>query len=138
MPTLFRHIKKTSQPFWPVKVGITSDSGRRTCYGGPGSLGFEDFDANLFASWGVDFLHYENCDGAEVPARIKYTTMAKALNATGTQIYFSVDNWGNENINQWGPEIVQSWTTAKPMAIYPSQNNTWQSVRHNFFRNMQY
>ena len=125
LPTLIRHVKRTSKPFYPVKIGITSDSGKKTCYGGPGSLGYEQFDAELFASWGIDFLHYENCDGAEVPAKVKYTNMANALNSTGASIYFSVDNWGNEGITKWGPSIVQSWSTAKPMAIYPSQNNTW-------------
>jgi len=84
LSTFFRHVKKTSKPFTPIKLGITSDSGKKTCYGGPGSLGFEKFDAELFASWGVEYLHYANCDGAEVPAKIKYTNMANALNSTGS------------------------------------------------------
>ena len=36
-----------------------------SCYlftaGRPGSLGYEAFDANTYASWGVDYLKYDNC-----------------------------------------------------------------------------
>ena len=54
--------------------------------GGPGGLGHEEIDAKTYASWGVDFLKYDNCN---VPANEtaigpipRYTAMSKALNAT--------------------------------------------------------
>ena len=38
-----------------------SDAGKYTCGGYAGSLGYETVDANTFASWGVDYLKYDNC-----------------------------------------------------------------------------
>ena len=40
------------------KIGIYSDAAEMTCAGYPGSLGFEEQDAKLWASWGIDFLKY--------------------------------------------------------------------------------
>lgn len=34
----------------------------KQCAGYPGSLGYETVDANTFASWGVDYLKYDNCN----------------------------------------------------------------------------
>ena len=39
-----------------LKFGLYSDAGTATCAGRPGSLGFEEQDAALYASWGVDYL----------------------------------------------------------------------------------
>jgi len=38
------------------KIGIYSDAADLTCGSHPGSYGFEDQDAHLWASWGFDFL----------------------------------------------------------------------------------
>jgi alpha-galactosidase len=67
------------------------DAGFYTCVGNrPGSLGYETQDANTYATWGVDFLKYDNClnDGTE-PA-VRYPVMRDALNATGRPIFFSM------------------------------------------------
>ena len=34
------------------------------CVGRPGSLGYETKDAMSYASWGVDYLKYDNCNNA--------------------------------------------------------------------------
>ncbi|KAK6131844.1 hypothetical protein DH2020_034418 [Rehmannia glutinosa] len=44
-----------------LKLGIYSDAGAFTCQVRPGSLFHESDDAKLFASWGVDYLKYDNC-----------------------------------------------------------------------------
>ncbi|KAF8389534.1 hypothetical protein HHK36_024049 [Tetracentron sinense] len=45
-----------------LKIGIYGDAGTLTCSKKmPGSLGFEEQDANIFASWGIDYLKYDNC-----------------------------------------------------------------------------
>ncbi|KAF8009884.1 hypothetical protein BT93_J0763 [Corymbia citriodora subsp. variegata] len=44
-----------------LKLGIYSDAGIFTCQVRPGSLYHENDDAELFASWGVDYLKYDNC-----------------------------------------------------------------------------
>lgn len=41
--------------------GMYSDAGKYTCGGFAGSLGYEEVDANTWASWGVDYLKYDNC-----------------------------------------------------------------------------
>ncbi|KAK4506334.1 hypothetical protein PRZ48_000064 [Zasmidium cellare] len=43
------------------KVGIYSSAGSGTCAGYPGSIGYEQVDAATFASWGIDYLKYDNC-----------------------------------------------------------------------------
>jgi len=44
-----------------LKLGIYSDAGIMTCQGFPGSLMYEQQDAEAFAEWGVDLLKYDNC-----------------------------------------------------------------------------
>ncbi|PVH74672.1 glycoside hydrolase family 27 protein [Cadophora sp. DSE1049] len=44
-----------------LKIGIYSSAGTGTCAGYPASLGYESLDAATFASWGIDYLKYDNC-----------------------------------------------------------------------------
>lgn len=44
-----------------LKFGMYSSAGILTCARYPGSLGYEQKDADVFASWGVDYLKYDNC-----------------------------------------------------------------------------
>ena len=44
-----------------LKVGIYSSAGTETCGGYPASIGKESLDAATFASWGIDYLKYDNC-----------------------------------------------------------------------------
>ena len=44
-----------------LKLGIYSSPGPRTCAGYVGSLGHETQDAQLYASWGIDYLKYDLC-----------------------------------------------------------------------------
>jgi hypothetical protein len=50
-PKLTAH---TLPPILGVNFGIYSDEGTKTCGGYPGSKGYEQVDADTFASWGVD------------------------------------------------------------------------------------
>ena len=98
------------------KFGIYSDSGTLHCGGGgPGGLGHEEIDAKTYASWGVDFLKYDNCN---VPANEtaigpipRYTAMSKALNATGRPIFFAMCEWGDADPATWGAAVANSWRT---------------------------
>jgi alpha-galactosidase len=63
-----------------LKFGIYSDAGVKTCGGRAGSYGYETNDANDYASWGVDYLKYDNCNNQNVPAKGRYITMRNALN----------------------------------------------------------
>lgn len=76
---------------------------------------------------GTDYLKYDNCYKGNVPAITRYSTMSDALNATGRPIYFSVCNWGEDNVWQWANEIANSWRTTGDI------NNNFQSMKYNFY-----
>ncbi|MFC9634603.1 glycoside hydrolase family 27 protein [Streptomyces mirabilis] len=94
-----------------LKLGIYEDAGTATCAGYPGSLGHETTDAQSFASWGVDYLKYDNCNNTGAPARSRYTAMRDALAATGRPILYSLCNWGQDNVWTWGADVGNSWRT---------------------------
>jgi alpha-galactosidase len=94
--------------------GMYSDAGKYTCGGYAGSLGYETIDANTFASWGVDYLKYDNCfnmgqAGNQMISSARYEVMANALNATGRPILYSLCNWGEDYPWNWGSTIANSW-----------------------------
>ena len=81
--------------------GMYSSAGTYTCGGYAGSLGYEDIDAKTFASWGVDYLKYDNCfnegqTGTPLITYNRYKKMSDALNATGRPILYSMCNWGED------------------------------------------
>ena len=79
-----------------LKLGIYETPNTRTCvgiYGGiaatvaVGSLGHETADAQTFASWGVDYLKYDKCQGP----LSAFAVMRDALRATGRSIFYSIN-----------------------------------------------
>jgi alpha-galactosidase len=79
-----------------LKLGIYETPNTRTCvgiYGGVaatvavGSLGSETTDAQTFASWGIDYLKYDKCQG-QLSA---FAVMRDALRATGRPIFYSIN-----------------------------------------------
>jgi alpha-galactosidase len=105
-----------------LKFGIYETPNTVTCvgiYGGIsptvaiGSLGHEAQDAMTFASWGVDFLKYDLCNGE----RSSFTTMRDALRATGRPIVYSInpgDGGGYpQNTPGWDPiGVANMWRFA--------------------------
>ena len=75
-----------------LKFGLYSCAGSKTCQGRPGSLGFEEIDANTYAKWNVDFLKYDNCYSDGTSSKVRYPVMAKALanNKYNYPIFFSM------------------------------------------------
>lgn len=96
-----------------LKFGIYTSAGTRTCdtAGFPGGLGHEQADANLFASFGVDYLKYDNCNNQGVDARKRYTDMADALRNTGRPIVFSLCEWGQNKPWEWAAPLGHLWRT---------------------------
>ncbi|KAK0574353.1 hypothetical protein LWI29_022355 [Acer saccharum] len=95
-----------------LKLGIYSSAGYYTCSKQmPGSLGYEEQDAKQFASWGVDYLKYDNCytDGSK--PTIRYPVMTRALMNAGRPIYFSLCEWGDLHPALWGSPVGNSWRT---------------------------
>nr|WP_137813592.1 NPCBM/NEW2 domain-containing protein [Gandjariella thermophila] len=96
-----------------LKFGLYSSAGTKTCdsAGFPGALGHERQDAALWASWGVDYLKYDNCNNQGVDARQRYTAMRDALAATGRPILFSICEWGQNQPWTWAQNVGNSWRT---------------------------
>jgi alpha-galactosidase len=96
-----------------LKFGIYTSAGTKTCNtaGFPGGLNNEQRDANLFASWGVDYLKYDNCNNQGVDARQRYTKMRDALAATGRPIVFSICEWGQNQPWTWAQNVGNLWRT---------------------------
>jgi alpha-galactosidase len=96
-----------------LKFGIYSDAGTQTCGRQPGSFGFEDKDARLFAAWGADYLKYDYCfcvdrlsaNNDYKMAIERYKRMGDALKATGRPIVFSICEWGPRSPWLWGKEV---------------------------------
>ncbi|KAJ4709973.1 Alpha-galactosidase [Melia azedarach] len=95
-----------------LKLGIYSSAGYYTCSKQmPGSLGHEETDARTFASWGIDYLKYDNCytDGSKPMER--YPVMTRALMKAGRPIYYSLCEWGDMHPSLWGFQVGNSWRT---------------------------
>jgi alpha-galactosidase len=105
-----------------LKFGIYSDAAEMTCAGYPGSYGYEEQDAHLWASWGVDFLKYDYCHAPadQATAIERYTRMGSALKNCGREILFSLCEWGGRSPHLWGRkagghmwratgDVIDSW-----------------------------
>jgi alpha-galactosidase len=90
-----------------LKIGIYSDAAELTCGGYPGSYGYEEQDAALWASWGIDFLKYDYCNVPEdqATAIARYRRMGDALEATGREFVFSLCEWGGRAPHLWGKSV---------------------------------
>ncbi|XWS68406.1 hypothetical protein CRYUN_Cryun04dG0087400 [Craigia yunnanensis] len=106
-----------------LKLGIYSDAGHFTCSKRmPGSLGHEEQDAKTFASWGIDYLKYDNChnDGSNPIER--YPVMTRALMKAGRPIFYSLCEWGDMHPAKWGAHVGNSWRTTNDIS------DTWDSM----------
>ncbi|KAJ1403982.1 Glycosyl hydrolase, all-beta [Sesbania bispinosa] len=118
-----------------LKLGIYSDAGNLTCSKRmPGSLGHEEQDAKTFASWGIDYLKYDNCENNDISVKERYPTMSQALLNTGWPIFFSMCEWGREDPATWAKSVGNSWRTTTDivdswtsMTSIADQNDKWAS-----------
>ncbi|MFE2105047.1 NPCBM/NEW2 domain-containing protein [Kitasatospora sp. NPDC059463] len=107
-----------------LKFGIYSSAGDHTCdvKGFPGGLGHEQQDADLWASWGVDYLKYDNCHNQGADAQTRYRTMGEALKRTGRPILYSICEWGSTGPWNWAQPVGNSWRTTGDIS------DNWQSM----------
>ncbi|MBG6137660.1 NPCBM/NEW2 domain-containing protein [Longispora fulva] len=110
-----------------LKFGLYTSAGTKTCNGAdgfPGGLDHEQQDANLFASWGVDYLKYDNCNNQGVDAQVRYKRMRDALQATGRPIAYSICEWGRSDpkVWTWGEPVGNLWRTTGDIS------DTWSSM----------
>ncbi|QMV19284.1 glycoside hydrolase family 27 protein [Granulicella sp. 5B5] len=105
-----------------LKFGIYSSPGPHTCARYEGSYGHEQQDADLYASWGVDYLKYDLCsyrelmsagaadhpndpDYANKMMKAAYVKMHEALEKTGRPIVFSLCQYGWDDVWTWGASV---------------------------------
>jgi alpha-galactosidase len=111
------------------KIGIYSDAADRTCGGHPGSYGFEDQDAQLWAAWGIDFLKYDYCNAPtdQATASERYSRMGEALRKTGRNFLFSLCEWGGRSPHLWGRSVGgHMWRVSGD--VFDSWINIWMST----------
>ena len=123
-----------------LKFGIYSSPGPKTCARYAASYAFEQKDADLYASWGVDYLKYDLCSfgtlmdaaKAEHPEdpeignkmmKAAYVKMRAALDQTGRPIVFSLCQYGLDDVWTWGPSVGGNlWRTTGDI------NDTWDRM----------
>ncbi|KAJ0695121.1 putative alpha-galactosidase [Helianthus annuus] len=105
-----------------LKLGIYSSAGVFTCQVRPGSLFYENDDAATWASWGVDYLKYDNCFNLGIKPIDRYPPMRDALNSTGRKIFYSLCEWGEDDPALWAGNVGNSWRTTDDI------NDTWASM----------
>jgi alpha-galactosidase len=124
-----------------LKFGIYSSPGPHTCARFEGSYGHEQQDADLYASWGVDYLKYDLCgfrelmaagtadhpndpDFANAMMKASYVKIRKALDKTGRPIVLSLCQYGWDDVWTWGASVGGNlWrTTGDIQDNYPSMS----------------
>ncbi|KAL8171439.1 hypothetical protein V2J09_023243 [Rumex salicifolius] len=105
-----------------LKLGIYSDAGVFTCQVRPGSLYYENSDAEQFASWGVDYLKYDNCYNLGIAPKERYPPMRDALSATNRSIFYSLCEWGVDDPALWADKVGNSWRTTDDIS------DSWASM----------
>jgi alpha-galactosidase len=116
-----------------LKIGIYSSPGPKTCAGYEGSYQHEEQDAKTYAKWGIDYLKYDWCSASQVyditPEHGKdtmiaaYTKMGNALADSGRKIFYSLCQYGQNNVEEWGERVGGNlWRTTGDI------NDSWASM----------
>ena len=121
-----------------LKFGIYSSPGEYTCGGYLGSLDQEKLDAEVWNSWGVDYLKYDWCgyskifdagrDKSEAAYIRPYLKMQQFLREQPRDIFYSLCQYGWGKVWEWGAFIdANSWRTSNDI------NDTWDSLYESGF-----
>ncbi len=94
-----------------LKFGLYTDAGPKTCEGRPGSLGYEEVDANTYAEWGVDYVKVDWCHSDSLSAPVQYAKVRQAFDDSGRDMVLSICEWGRNLPWEWAGEIGQLWRT---------------------------
>jgi alpha-galactosidase len=110
-----------------LKLGIYSGPGRLTCASYLASYGHEEQDAKTWAAWGIDYLKYDWCSarGLYKPEEMKgaYLFMGQALRKTGRPIVYSLCQYGEQDVGEWGAAAGGNlWRTTSDI------RDQWQSM----------
>ncbi len=108
-----------------LKFGIYSDAGSGTCQNRPGSQGHKFQDALMYAKWGVDYLKFDWCHTETRNPQEAYTTMNRALQASGRPIVLSICEWGKNQPWVWGRGIGNLWRTTDDISDHWQLKRRW-------------
>jgi alpha-galactosidase len=121
-----------------LKAGLYSSPGPWTCGGCTGSWHHEQQDAARYAAWGFDYLKYDlctyhdvmpDCEKSLVPAQEPYRLMGDFLKQQPRDIVFSLCQYGELNVWQWGGSVGgNSWRTTGDIS------DSWSSMSGIGFR----
>ena len=134
-----------------LKFGIYEDAGTSTCGGYPGSEGHWQQDADLFASWGVDYVKLDGCN-VPTPAgetdeqayHATYAAMSQALLDSGRKMVFSISApayfegtsaW--DSVIGWSAQLGNLWREGDDIALgQESGDAKWSSILNNYSYNV--
>jgi alpha-galactosidase len=112
-----------------LKAGIYLGCGLLTYNDKPGSLGYEQQDADLIAAMGFDLLKYDRrCLPEDPPGRsskTEYILMSQALRNTGRPILFSLCEHGGSEPWTWAAEVGHMWRTTPDIKDCFEGEYTW-------------
>lgn len=134
-----------------LKFGIYEDAGTTTCGGYPGSLDHWQQDADLFATWAVDYVKLDGCNVPVKPGeteeqsyRDTYTAMSRALLNTHRRMVFSISapayfqgtpNW--DSVIRWSAPLGNLWREGADIALgQASGAEKWASITYNYGYNV--
>jgi alpha-galactosidase len=114
-----------------LKLGIYSSPGPQTCQRLEGSWQHEAQDALTYGRWGIDYLKYDLCSyrqmikdrNSAAELQKPYRVMQAALEKTPRDIVYSVCEYGQAKVWEWGPEVgANLWRTTGDI------RDSWQSL----------
>jgi alpha-galactosidase len=129
--------------------GIYEDAGTTTCGGFPGSLGYEDIDAETFNAWGIDYLKLDGCNVPTQPGLTSEETY-KSIYGKWHSIFSNMTDplifsesapayfCGEKNLTDWYtvmdwvPEYGELARHSYDIATYGSGGSTWDSILSNY------
>lgn len=114
-----------------LKFGLYNCGGTMTCAKFPGSHGYEEQDARLYASWGVDYLKYDWCYSEGFDVKESYKKMSQAMKDAGRPMIFSLCEWGNSKPWTWAKEVGHLWRISGDIGnVFDGikQYDTWHSL----------
>ena len=120
-----------------LKIGIYSSPGPKTCAKFEGSYGHELQDAQTYAAWGIDYLKYDLCglreqmkaagslEAAHKMMVDSYIKMRDALRSTGRPIVYSLCQYGDGAVWEWGASVGGNlWRTTGDINDHYSRMET--------------
>jgi len=120
-----------------LRFGIYTSRGELACGGAPGSSGWEQQDANLYASYLADYVKADGC-GANLHGP---EVLQAALMACGRPIILGVNQWGYHDgwdtvCNNWGTNGTDIGANWNSISTFIDQNEPlWPLARPGHWNN---